>query len=309
MTRTLKDPADFAMDTILRYAARVKGRARKRNLTVTLVGAGNLAGFLAPALKKTGYKIKEIAVRPCSRPKARRLAKLVGARVVTLANASRDVDILWFCVPDRAIRVLANAVADERPSRIRFAFHSSGVLASRELNALHEIGVAVASVHPLMTFVPESRPSLAGVPFALEGDNAALKLAKRVVRDLGAESFLLPPKKKVAYHAWATMTSPLLLAYLVTLEEVARKAGIGRDQAARMSLPIMQQTIANYSRRGPAESFSGPLIRGDATTMERHLELLKNQKARAVYVALAKIALERLPVGNRKEIRQLLERQ
>jgi predicted short-subunit dehydrogenase-like oxidoreductase (DUF2520 family) len=287
----------------------VKGRAGNRNLTVTLIGAGNLAGFLAPALKRTGYEIKEIAVRPSSRPKAQLLAKNVGARVVTLASASRDVDILWFCVPDREIRVLAKAVADERPSRVRFAFHSSGALSSRELSALHEIGIAVASVHPLMTFVPESRPSLVGVPFALEGDLAALKLAKRVVRDLDAESFLLPPKKKAAYHAWATMTSPLLVAYLVTLEEVARKAGIGRDLAARMSLPIMQQTIANYARRGPAKSFSGPLIRGDATTVERHLELLGNHKARAVYVALAKIALERLPVGNRKEIRQLLESQ
>jgi len=290
----------------------VKGSAKKRHFSVTVIGAGSLAGFLAPALTKAGYKIEEIVARPSSLPRARTLAKTVGARVVTLANAVLETDILWFCVPDREILSAAQSIAARlrvmRPGvRPRFAFHSSGVLASQELNVLHKFGVAVASVHPLMTFVSESQPSLVGVPFAMEGDRQALKLAKRVVRDLGGESLLLPAKRKAAYHAFATMTSPLLLAYLVTLEEVARKAGISRERAGRMGLPIMQQTIANYASRGPAKSFSGPFIRGDVATVRGHLSVLKNHKARAVYVALAKIALDRLPVGNRKEIRKLLD--
>jgi predicted short-subunit dehydrogenase-like oxidoreductase (DUF2520 family) len=193
---------------------------------------------------------------------------------------------------------------------MQFAFHSSGVLIGRELEPLRKTGVAVASVHPLMTFVPGARPSLLGVPFALEGDAAATKLARRIVRDLGAESFLLSAKRKVAYHTWATMSSPLLLTYLVAIEEVAREAGLNRKDARRMSLPIIRQTLENFRTLGPKHSFSGPLIRGDAQTVSKHLALLrKHPRAQAVYVALAKAAMARLPVKNGKRLRRLLDDQ
>ena len=141
----------------------------------------------------------------------------------------------------------------------------------------------------------------------MEGDAGAVKMARRIVRDLGGESFLLADRRKAAYHAWATMTSPLLVAYLVTLEEAARAAGLAREDARRMSLPIVRQTIENYARMGPGASFSGPFVRGDAATVAKHLALLrKNPKVRAVYVALARAALAWLPVRNRKELRRLL---
>jgi predicted short-subunit dehydrogenase-like oxidoreductase (DUF2520 family) len=142
----------------------------------------------------------------------------------------------------------------------------------------------------------------------LEGDAAATLLARRIVSALGGETFRLPPARKAAYHAWATMTSPLLLAFMVTLEEAAKVAGISRQEARRKSLPIIMQTLSNYSRLGPAHSFSGPLIRGDTKTVAKHLaELKKHPGAREVYVALARAALRGLPVQNRKELSQLLQ--
>jgi predicted short-subunit dehydrogenase-like oxidoreductase (DUF2520 family) len=175
---------------------------------------------------------------------------------------------------------------------------------------LKKKGIAAASVHPLMTFVPGSKPSLAGVPFALEGDPAAVRLARQIVRDLGGESLLLPASRKAAYHAWATFTSPLLLAFLVTLEEVARAAGLEPLDARRRSLPIIRQTLANYAQLGPANSFSGPIIRGDVATVVRHLKVLKKTpQAREVYIALARSALRRLPAKNRSELSRLLKTQ
>ena len=141
----------------------------------------------------------------------------------------------------------------------------------------------------------------------MEGDAAATRLARRIVRNLGGESFALPAARKAAYHAWATFTSPLWLAFLVTLEEAARAAGLSRADARRMSLPIIRQTLENYSRLGPEHSFSGPIIRGDATTVAKHLAVLKKLPAvRDVYVALARAALDRLPARNREQLRDLL---
>ena len=300
-----------------------------RTPTVAIVGAGSLASFLAVALNRAGYVMTEIVVRdsPSSRRRARTLAAKVGAKVVTAQSAVLEATCLWFCVPDREIRTAASAIADrlsatisavKKPTRrpgqkkgqnggVRFALHSSGALLSRELDALRQVGIAVASAHPLMTFVPGTHPSLLGVPFALEGDAAAIRAAKKMIRDLGAESFSLSAKRKAAYHAWATMASPLLLAFMVTLEEAARAAGVAPADARRKSLPIIHQTLANYAKRGPANSFSGPLIRGDVETVAKHLsELKRNPEVREVYLRLARVALRKLPVKNEKKLQRLL---
>jgi len=284
---------------------------------VAIVGAGSLATFLAVALHRAGFPITEIIARdsPQSRQRARALAARVGAQAVTAHFAALDATLLWLCVPDREIRRAAWVLSDHLVARAllqqkviaRFALHSSGALSSRELDPLRKAGAAVASAHPLMTFVAGAHPSLTGVPFAIEGDEEAARVARRIVRALGGESFSLPAKRKAAYHAWATMTSPLLLAFLVTLEEAARAAGLTRQDARRKSLPIIRQTLANYSRLGPERSFSGPLVRGDAETVAKHLTALKKHPgAREVYVALARAAMRGLPVKNRDGLQRLL---
>jgi predicted short-subunit dehydrogenase-like oxidoreductase (DUF2520 family) len=285
--------------------------------TIALIGAGSLATFLAVSLRDAGFTITEIFARdsPSSLRRARTLAAKVGTRAVIANSAALDATLLWFCVPDREIHNAASVLADHLTARalvdqrvkVRFALHSSGALSSHELDPLRRAGAAVASAHPLMAFVAGAHPSLTGVPFAIEGDDPAKRVARRIVRELGGESFALPASRKAAYHAWATLTSPLLLAFLVTLEEAARAAGLTREDGRRKSLPIIRQTLENYSRLGPAQSFSGPLIRGDAATVAKHLAVLKKHpEAREVYVALARSALRGLPVKNRDELKRLL---
>jgi predicted short-subunit dehydrogenase-like oxidoreductase (DUF2520 family) len=291
------------------------GQKITRKPTVAIVGAGSLATFLALALHYAGFTITEIVARDSAKSlrRARTLAAKVGAEPVTARSAALDAALLWLCVPDREIRNAASALADRLSAstaqklKLRYALHSSGALLSRELEALQKAGAKVASVHPLMTFVAGAHPSLAGVPFALEGDAAATRIARRVIRAIGGESFSLPASRKAAYHAWATLTSPLLLAFLVTLEEAGRAAGLTRQDARRKSLPIIRQTLANYTRLGPAQSFSGPLVRGDAETVVKHLQALKKHPgARQVYIALARVALRGLPVKNRNGLNRLL---
>lgn len=285
--------------------------------SVAIVGAGSLATFLAVALNHAGFTITEIIARD-SKPSLRRASQLaakVGVQAASARSARLDATLLWFCVPDREIRRAASTLADHLVARAHlhpkttphFALHSSGALSSRELDPLHAAAIAIASVHPLMTFVAGAYPSLTNVPFAIEGDQPAMRIARRIVRALEGESFDLPATRKAAYHAWATMTSPLLVAFLVALEEAATVAGLAPQGARRKSLPIIMQTLENYSRLGPAKSFSGPLTRGDAETVAKHLAVLKkNPEARAVYIALARVALRELPIKNGKELQRVL---
>jgi len=276
---------------------------------ITIVGAGNLAHALAVSLWHTGYKIEEVMAhsRGASLRKAQKLAKETGARA-SVVPAETQADVVWFCVPDAEVAHAARALAQEIDWRRKVALHSSGALTSDELGALHRRGAAVASVHPLMTFVRDSRPSLAGVPFAIEGDAVAVKVARRIVNDLGGRGYPIRKTDKAAYHAWGTFASPLFTALLATTERVAAVAGVKPKEARRRMIPILLQTLANYAAFGAAGAFSGPIVRGDVGTVKRHLRVLSGvPAARDVYLALAQAALHYLPAKKKDSLRKAFD--
>ncbi len=288
-------------------SAMLPGMAQKPSIAI--VGAGNLGTALAVALREAGYRIESVIARMQgnSPVRARRLAKLTGARAVLTSEAVK-AGILWLCVPDGEIARTAVLLAEGFQGTGKIALHSSGALGSEILQPLRRKGAAVGSVHPLMTFVRGSRPSLVGVSFAIEGDRVAVRAARRVVRDLGGKPHPVSRKEKNAYHAWGTYASPLLTALLATTEEVAALAGVSKKAARERMLPILLQTVKNYGKLGAAAGFSGPIVRGDVETVRRHLEVLRTAAVpRQVYVALARAALEYLPAKNKNKLRLLLD--
>ena len=236
------------------------------------------------------------------------MARRVGARTTTTSHAVLDADLIWFCVPDSEIAKSAGVLASRVDWRGKTAFHSSGALPSDELARLRKQGASVAAVHPLMTFVGDSVPALEGVAFAAEGDAAALRMARKITRAFSGEFFLIPKAHKAAYHAFGAFASPLLIALLATTEQVAKAAGMSRELARKRMAPIVTQTLANYTRLGAAKSFSGPVVRGDAEVVKKHLKVLKKiPEAMRVYEALAGAALRYLPAQNRKKLKSLLK--
>jgi len=278
--------------------------------TISIIGPGNLAGVLASALRAAGYVIEEVVARdlPASRRRARELARRVGARPAVLGRARLESRIVWICVSDDAIAPTARALAQATDWRSKIALHSSGALGSEELAPLRRRGAAIASLHPMMTFVPNSRPSLAGVAFAVEGDAAAVRVARRIACDLKGDVFTIRPQAKALYHAVGSFSSPMVVATLATAERVARAAGIPRAQTEKMIRPILRRTLENYLRHGTAAAFSGPIARADANTIRKHLEALKKVPgALAIYLALARSALRNLPVRDRKAVEKVLQ--
>lgn len=276
---------------------------------IAIVGAGNLGSALAVSLRNAGFAIDAVIARSTERSvkKARHLAKEIGARALSDAD-DLSAELVWFCVPDSEIARAAQTWAPRFRWKGTVALHSSGALTSDELEPLRRRGAAVASVHPLMTFVSGSRPALAGVPFAIEGDRRAVQMARRIVRELGGQPFGIRKQDKPAYHAWGTFASPLLTALLATTERVAGLAHVKRKDAVRRMIPILQQTLANYAERGAARSFSGPIIRGDVDTVNLHLKVLRSvPSAREVYGSLARASLEFLPVKHKNALRRLLD--
>ena len=264
---------------------------------------------MALNLFRSGYTITEVVSQ--SSAGSRRRAKSLAAKVnATASDGSRvrlDADLVWFCVPDRQIALAARKLARIVNWKGKVAFHSSGALVHGELDAVRDRAAAVASVHPFMTLVAAAVPSLEQVPFAIEGDAKAVQMAREIVRRLGGVPFRIEPEDKVAYHAWGAFASPLVIALLVTAEQVARVAGVRPSEGRTKMLPIIQQTISNYATLGAAGAFSGPLVRGDAQIVRKHLEALRRvPQAREVYMSLARAALRYLPVKQREALKRSL---
>jgi len=276
---------------------------------IAIVGAGNLGSALALSLRQAGYGIASVvARRGASWRKAQKLAREVGATVCDDPSDAERAEVFWLSVPDGEIGRVARALAASVEWKGKVALHSSGALASDELAPLRARGAAVASVHPLMTFVPGSRPLLAGVPFAIEGDAAAVRVARRIVHDVGGAAYSIRKADKAAYHAWGTFASPLFTALLATTEQVAAAAGVKPREARQRMIPILLQTLANYAAFGAPGAFSGPIIRGDVDTVKRHLRVLRKVPvAHKVYLSLALAALSQLPAKKKKLLKQVLD--
>ncbi len=286
--------------------------ARNKSKTVTLVGAGNLAHALAELLPSAGYEIAEVVTRSATR-RARAQGRRIGAPVRTIESALWLGEIVWLAVSDTAIRKLALSLTGQAEWEGKVVLHSSGALSSEELGPLRRRGAAVASVHPMMTFVPGETPKMSGVVWTVEGDASAVAEAKRIVGAMRGRSVPIDRRNKELYHAVGAFLSPLLVVHLETAASLALKAGLRRRDLAALMQPIVSRTLANYlvnvgTRAKTGKAFSGPLIRGDIETIERHLHALRvRPDARRLYAALVRSALHSdLPVKKRRLVSRLI---
>ena len=277
--------------------------------SISIVGPGNLGTALATELARIGYPIRHIVSRRNSGgvKAARALARRVKARHVFLGEASLEADIVWLTVPDDAIAVVARQLAPSQSWKGKIVLHPSGARSSDELVPLRKKGAKAASAHPMMTFVQGRKPKWQGVPFGIEGDKPAVRAAHAIASSLGASPYVLEKRYKTLYHAFGSFASPLVIALMSTMEQVAESAGVPPGEARRMVRPLLMRTLDNYFKKDSARAFSGPLVRGDVQTVRKHLEELRRlPDAREVYLALARAAIKQLPVKNKEALKKEL---
>jgi predicted short-subunit dehydrogenase-like oxidoreductase (DUF2520 family) len=284
-------------------------KTTSRRATVSIVGPGRLGSALAVNLARAGYQTKFLVTRSRKRASSdvKKLAQRVNAGVVALGEKTLGTRVVWLAVPDDEMASVAEKLANAQEWHGQTVFHSSGALTSDVLSPLRTKGAKIASVHPVMTFVRRPAPTLEGVPFGVEGDAAAVRLAMKVVRDLGGRAVPIQKQNKVLYHAFGTFASPMVIALMAALEQVGKAAGVKTSRLRDMAGPLLHQTLNNYLEHGAAAAVSGRLVRGDVATVRSHLAALQaTPQAREAYLSLARAAIEFLPVKNRSDIAKAL---
>ena len=130
------------------------------------------------------------------------------------------------------------------------------------------------SLHPLMTFPgPEvSLPDLRGVPAAVAGDEPAAQVATQLAADLGLDPVPVPGDRRL-YHASAVLAGNFATVLLDLGAEVLAAAGVPRDRAAGVLLPLALESLRNAAP-SPARALTGPVARGDHAVIAGHLDAL-----------------------------------
>ena len=254
---------------------------------IIIIGAGRLGTALGHALTDAGMKVKAVADRsPAAAGKALRS---IGRGSATSDNvrAARAGQVLFLCVPDASIAGVAEELAaSDIDWRGKLVFHCSGLLSSSVLGPLRRRGARTASSHPAQSFPAKgAKPfPFRGIQVGVEGQAQAIAWLRPVLRRLGAEPFRLRPGDKPLYHAACSLASNHIVALL--------DVGFSNKKALAILLPLAQGTLHNVNKVGPEAALTGPIVRGDAATVQKHLDALKPKpRVREIYKALGLLAL------------------
>src|SRR3954471_12138763 len=168
-------------------------------------------------------------------------------------------DAIVLCVPDAEIRAAAEAVT--APARL--VGHTSG---ATPLSALAPAGVPGFGLHPLQSFAhPGVRFEGAGA--AVAGTTPeALAIAVMLAERLGMRPFEIDDDGRAAYHAAASVASNFLVTLQAAAETIASGAGLSREEARALLMPLVRQTVENVAELGPEAALTGPVARGDEAT-------------------------------------------
>ncbi|MEO2218527.1 Rossmann-like and DUF2520 domain-containing protein [Chromobacterium vaccinii] len=281
--------------------------------TLTVVGLGRLGRSVARLAALSGaYRLLDVMGRRL--PPLEEARAFVGAgRLVSDMRQLAPADLYLLAVPDAAIASCARALAAAGVvPEGAVVFHASGVGDASLLQPLAEQGALTASLHPAFSFADPGRAveGFAGTLCALEGDEEACRRLEAFARALGGRPFRLAPGGKAAYHAGLSVASNFLVALTEMARQLTARAGVPPELAQPLLGGLMQQTLDNALEMGSYEALTGPILRGDIGTVERHLEVLADTGLLPAYRALGRqvvaLAGDRLQESARQRLLALL---
>ncbi len=260
-----------------------------------LVGTGSIAESLALVMASTGYPIHSIISRQADR--ARALAQTARApHALTLGDPLPEgIELLFLCVPDDVIEPLSRTLAQHSYdwSSVVVA-HTSGARSSVILSDLAQAGAFTMSFHPMQTFKPGGGTAFEGIYVGLEGHPEAVEVGQQIARHLGSIPVTLSTEAKIRYHAAAVFASNFLATVASLSCDLLASTGIDRSDALNMLRPLIAQTCSNIDALSPDDVLTGPAVRGDADTIDRHREDLRlySSRLKRLYELLTVEALD-----------------
>jgi predicted short-subunit dehydrogenase-like oxidoreductase (DUF2520 family) len=152
-------------------------------------------------------------------------------------------------------------------------------------------------MHPMISFASTGRtPSLVRGNVHIQGDPAAVRRAGALARKLGMTPRTFPGLDTIGYHAAAGLVANGAAALAAAGTELLVRSGVPAGQAPRLLGPLLRSVAENVEALGFPQSLTGPVRRGDAAAVAKHLDALRQRVPSAVPMFLAS-GLAQLPLA------------
>jgi len=241
--------------------------------SIGIAGTGRVAQALGRLLRERGEPVVAVAGRSPGR--TARAAEFIGVAAVSPRQLHEHAGRILIAVSDTAVAGVAHTLAHSGWCQ-GAALHTCGARGPEVLELLARAGIACGVLHPLQTVVtPEAGVNaLPGSTFAVCGDPAAVAWAERIVKVLGGTALHVAADSMPLYHAAAVMASNYVAGLIDAAAILMKAAGIDEKTALDALSPLIYGGVANALALGPEKALTGPIERGDAETVRRHLPSL-----------------------------------
>lgn len=252
--------------------------ARGRTEVIAIAGAGRAGAALAAAFRAAHFDNVAIWSRsPRAAASAARAAK--ARRASSLIDLAAGATVLLIAVHDDAIASLAREIAAlcSTDSLPRTVLHVCGSRSARELAPLSEAGSRIGVFHPMVALQgTRSAARIRGAVITISGEGGAVRVARRLARELGAEPVTVLDDQRPLMHLAAVLAAGDTATLLGLSERLMAHAGIGPASSRRIVASLAQSALDAYRARGSANALTGPLPRRDAETLRLHAQATRS---------------------------------
>lgn len=223
-----------------------------------------MAIHLAIHLKESGHRI--ISVFSRSDSSAAALANMIGTRGSSeKEEVPNAADFFMVCVPDRVIPDVLREFRNYKGIWL----HTAGALSSEVFAGLHrEFGV----FYPLQTLSRKRKISLKETPFLIEGSSRKVtEKIRRMASSISCSVHETDSSTRLTIHLAAVFANNFSNHMIHIAQQILGE----QKEDLKLLGPILKETFNKLADMGASASQTGPALREDQETMQKHLELLQ----------------------------------
>jgi predicted short-subunit dehydrogenase-like oxidoreductase (DUF2520 family) len=264
---------------------------------INIIGCGRAAGSLARLWGQAGsVHIGGVCNR--SLHSSRKAVEDLGAGTAVASLDQFDAADFWLIgTSDGQISPTAVKICKLRADlRSSIVFHLCGRHGTDILAPLVDSGCRVAAVHPVRSLTHE-RISLADfkdTAIVAEGSDETLNALKTLFVSIGGVWLPVKNIDRGLYHAALSIISNVTKGVTWKAQNWLEDAGIPHQMATAVAQKLLAITVEDIARSGAKHSITGPIVRGDTSTVEAHLKALEGAPSADVdiYRVLARTVFE-----------------
>ena len=242
---------------------------------VVVVGSGNLAEALAHALSQSSLELVGILARNEARGRA--LALSCGSTWSNDFQHPLPADIYLISVSDRAVAEVAQSLCVDASAVVA---HTAGCVPIEALKPHAQRAV----FYPLMTFTKGRQVDFSVIPLFLESSQSLMPRMEAFARQLSSSIHHADSAMRERIHLSGVFANNFVNHLYALAEQVVASADLDFD----VLKPIIYETAQKAcDSSSPRMVQTGPAIRGDQGTQQRHIELMTDDKMKDIYTKIS----------------------